>query len=213
MAEEAPAVESKNEAPAKKGLPIKTIAAVAVMLVVEAVVIVAMLKMFGKPSDVKAVELEHAEHDAGDTMVEIPLLHEKFTNNSSGRMWIWDTEVILKAKKKHAGEPEPEGGEKKDDGHGGGHGDEKKDAHGKGDHAHAGPTVREEMKERKAEIRTGIAAIVASAQHAYFTEPGRETLSRQILEYLRKVFGHDAEGHDRVEEVLIPRCLGMPADY
>lgn len=206
MSEETPAPQQEEKP--KKGLPVKTIAAVAVMLIVEAVVIVGAIKFFGKPAEVKGVGLEHAEHDEGGALVEIPLLHEKFTNNSSGRMWIWDTEIILKSKKKHAGEPEAEG-EKKDDGHGGGGKEEAKGAHGE----HDTLTVRAEMKERKAEIRTGIAAIMASAQHAYFTEPGRETLSRQILEYLRKVFGHDAEGHERVEEVLIPRCLGMPADF
>jgi hypothetical protein len=188
----------------KKGLPIKTIGAVAVMLIVEAVAIIAAVKMFGGPSEVKGVGLEHAEHDEGDTLVEVPVLHEKFTNSSSGRVWMWDTEVIIKVKTKHAGAAEE--GEAK----GGGHGDAKADGH---DGHVMGPTVPEEMKSRMAEVRTGIGAIMSSAQHAYFTEPGRETLSRQILEYLRKVFGQDAEGHERIEEVLIPRCLGFPADY
>ncbi|MDX2114384.1 MAG: hypothetical protein SFZ24_02015 [Planctomycetota bacterium] len=213
MAEKAPApapAPAAEAAPPKKGLPVKTIAAVAVLLVVEAVVVIGVVKVLGKPSEVKGVELEHAEHDDSAMLVEIPLLHEKFTNNSSGRVWMWDTEVILKVKKKHAGEPEAEGGEKKDDGHGGGK-EEAADAHAA--EKPAGMTVREEMKQRMAEIRTGVGAIVSAAQHPYFTEPGRETLSRQILEYLRGVFGQDAEGHERIEEVLIPRCLGFPADY
>lgn len=205
----APAAEAAPPAadtPPKKSLPIKTIGAVAVMLILEAVAIIAVVKMFGKPSEVQGVGLEHMEHDEGDRLVEIPVLHEKYVNNSSGRVWIWDTEVIIKAKHKHAGEPEMEG-EKK----GGGHGEPAAE----GEHGvhQAGPTVRVEMKERMAEIRTGIGAIMSSAQHAYFTEPARETLSRQILEYLRKVFGTDPEGHERIEEVLIPRCLGFPADY
>jgi flagellar basal body-associated protein FliL len=211
MAEDKPAPAAAPAAPAadatpKKKLPIKTAAAVAVMLVVEAVAIIAAVKMFGKPSEVKGVGLEHVEHDEGDRLVEIPVLHEKFVNNSSGRVWIWDTEVIIKVKHKHAGEPEAEGKPAK-----GGHGE----APAEGEHGseHAGPTVREELKERTAEVRTGIGAIMSSAQHAYFTEPARETLSRQILEYLRKVFGPDAEGHERIDEVLIPRCLGFPADY
>ena len=100
MSEEAP----KDAAP-KKGLPIKTIATVAVLLIVEAVVIVGIVTMFGKPSDVKGVEVEHGHIDEGEQTVEIPLLKEKFTNGSSGRMWIWDTEIIVTAKLKHAGEP------------------------------------------------------------------------------------------------------------
>ncbi len=205
MPEEAPA---PAEQPPKKSLPIKTIGAVAVMLVLEAAGIIFAVKFFGQPSEVKGVGLEHAEHDEGDALVEIPVLHEKFTNGSSGRVWIWDTEVIIKAKQRHAGPAEEEAAKEGGGGHGGGG----EAAGGHGEHA-AGPTVREEMRARMAEIRTGIGAIMSSAQHAYFTEPGRETLSRQVLEYLRKVFGEDAEGHDRVEEVLIPKCLGFPADY
>ncbi len=206
MAKEAPPPASPPAAePPKKGLPIKTIGAVAVMLIVEAVAIVAGIKMFGGPSEVKGVELEHAEHDEGDMLVEVPVLHEKFTNGSSGRVWMWDTEVIIKAKKKHAGEETPVAPKKEEEG-------KKAAAEGHGEQP-AGPMLREEMKARMAEIRTGIGAIMSSAQHAYYTEPGRETLSRQILEYLRKVFGQDAEGNERVQEVLIPKCLGFPADY
>ncbi|MBL8744972.1 MAG: hypothetical protein JNK58_01305 [Phycisphaerae bacterium] len=205
MAAESPSAAPATPAePAKKGLPIKTIGAVAVMLLVEAVAIIAAVKMFGGPSEVKGVGLEHAEHNEGDTLVEVPVLHEKFTNASSGRVWMWDTEVIIKAKKKHAGE-EPGSAPKK-----GGHGEDAKS--GAGEHA-VGPSLREELQARMAEVRTGIGAIMSSAQHAYYTEPGRETLSRQILEYLRKVFGQDAEGNERVQEVLIPKCLGFPADY
>lgn len=211
MAAEAQPAAAAPAAPAaeapKKGLPIKTIGAVAVMLIVEAVGIIGVVKMMGGPSEVKGVGLEHEEHDEGDMLVEVPVLHEKFTNASSGRMWMWDTEVIMQAKKKHAGEEVAEG-DKGGDGHGGGHEAPAGDAA-----HHAGPTLREELKMRQAEIRTGIGAIMSSAQHAYYTEPGRETLSRQILEYLRKAFGQDAEGNERVHEVLIPKCLGFPADY
>lgn len=202
MSEEAP----KDAAP-KKGLPVKTIATVAVLLIVEAVVVAGIVMMFGKPSDVKGVEVEHGHVDEGEQTVEIPLLKEKFTNGSSGRMWIWDTEIIITAKMKHAGEP-PAEGEKKDDGHGGGG-----DKHADKGHAPAGKTVREELLARSAEVRTGISAIMSSAQHGYFTEPGRETLSRQILEYMRHEFGQDPEGDERIQGVLIPRCLGFPGDY
>lgn len=210
MAEEQSPPPAAAEAP-KKGLPIKTIGVIGVMLVLEAALIVGAFMMFGKPSEVKGVELEHGPPDEGEKIVELPVLAERFTNGSSGRMWVWDTEVIIKAKQKHAGEAPAEGA-KKDDGHGGGgHGEEAAGA-GHGDHAHQ-LTLREELKNRMAEVRTGIGAIFASAQHSYFTEPGRETLSRQVLEYLRKTFGHDAEGNERIQEVLIPRCLGFASDY
>lgn len=208
--EAAPAEAAPAEAPKKGGMPVKTIAMVAVMLVLEAALIIGAMKMFGKPSEVKAVNVEEAHHDDSQTLVEIPLINERFTNASSGRVWMWDTEIIIQSMKKHAGEPPAKEGEKKDDGHG-----EKKDdkgAHGDA-HAPTGPTVHEELVARRAELRTGIAAIMASAQHGFFTEPGRETLSRQVLEYLRKTLGPDAEGKPRIEAVLIPRCIGMPVDY
>ena len=203
MSAEAPAEPAK--APEKKGgLPIKTIVIVLVMLVVEAVGLVAVLTMFGKPSEVKGVELKHEEHSAGDELVEIPIVAEKFTNSSSGRVWVWSVEVVAVAKQKHAGADESAG--KKDSG---GHGDAAATDGGHG----AGSTVRVELKAKMAKIRTGIGAIFSSAQHSYFTEPGRETLSRQVLQFLREVFGQDAEGEERIQAVLIPNCLGFPADY
>lgn len=189
--------------PPKKGLSMKTIVAVLVMLVVEGVVIVGAVTMFGRPSEVKGVGLDHGHDDAQDALVEIPVLVEKFTNSASGRVWIWDTEIVMVVKEKHAG-PDPNAKEGEGDGHGGGGGT-------KDEHAAGG--VRAELLARRAQVRTGIGAIFSSAQQSYFTEPGRETLSRQTLAYLREVFGKDAEGHERVEAVLIPKCLGFPADY
>ncbi len=206
MADKAPETAPEQASPPKKGPPIKTIAAVLVMLVVEGVVIVGALTMFGKPSEVKGVGLEHEENHEGEHLVEIPVLIEKFTNSASGRVWIWDTEIVMVVKEKYAGPDPAAAGEKKDDGHGGG--DAKgADAHG------APPGVRAELLAKRAQVRTGIGAIWSSAQHGYFTEPARETLSRQVLAYLREVFGKDPEGHERIESVLIPKCLGFPSDY
>lgn len=187
----------------KNGLPTKTIAIVLVMLVAEAVIVLGAVTMLGKPSEVQGVGLEEGHHIEGDRLLEIPIVREKFTNNSSGRVWIWDAEIVVVAKLKHAGPAPVKGGD--DDGHGGG-GD------GEDDHGH-GPTLRSELAARRAEVRTGIGAIWSGAQHSYFTEPGRETLSRQVLEYLRNLFGQDAEGDERIHAVLIPKCLGFPADY
>lgn len=211
MAAEAPAEPAKAPEPAKGGLPVKTIAVVLVLLVLEAVGVVAFLTMFGKPSEVKGVGLEEDHHAETDQLVEIPVVSEKFTNSSSGRVWVWNTEIVAVVKKKNAGEPEPAQPAKKGGGHGEGGGGAGGGGGGEG-HS-AALTVREELKAKMAKVRTGIGAIFSSAQHSYFTEPGRETLSRQILVFLREVFGQDAEGHERIESVLIPNCLGFPADY
>jgi len=208
MAADAPAEPPKAPEPKKAGLPVKTIAVVLLLLVLEAVGLVAVLTMFAKPSEVKGVGLEQDHHAINDQLVEIPVVSEKFTNSSSGRVWVWNTEIVAVVKKKNAGEPEPADPKKKGGGgHGGGEGGAAADSHS------AAMTVRDELKAKLAKVRTGIGAIFSSAQHSYFTEPGRETLSRQILVFLREVFGQDAEGHERIEAVLIPNCLGFPADY
>ncbi len=193
----------------KQGLPVKTIIVVVAMLVIEAGLVVGVMTMLSKPAEVHGIGLEEDEAAKHEIPVEIPVLSEKFTNNSSGRVWIWDTEILVKVKSKHAGEEVAA-----DKAGGGDHGAPAAggDKKGKG-HGSRGMAVREELGTRMAEIRTGIGAIWSSAQHSYFTEPGRETLTRQVHEYLRSVFGRDAEGEERIQAVLIPRCIGFPADY
>ncbi len=202
--EAAPAADAKA-APKKSGLPVKTIGLILGLLVVEGAAVVMLMKMLGKPAEVQATEL-HEDHNAeGEKSVELPVLSEQFTNTSSGRLYVWNLEILVKVKQKHAGDvsilaKDAKAAPPKKDDHGGG-------GAGKGHEPVTG--VAEEMKARQAEIRTGIARIIASAQHPYFTEPGRETLTRQILEYLREVFKQDPQGEERIQDVLIPKCLGM----
>jgi len=75
--------------------------------------------------------------------------------------------------------------------------------------------VEQELEQKRALVRTGVSRIIASAQHAYFNEPGLETLTRQVREFLNspEVIGPDPDGEPRIEEVLIPSCIGFPADY
>lgn len=69
------------------------------------------------------------------------------------------------------------------------------------------------LEERAAEIKTGVSQIFRTAHHNHLTEPNLETLTRQLTEYLRGVFGHDADGNQRVMNVLVPKCVGFPADF
>jgi flagellar basal body-associated protein FliL len=203
----APAPEAKDAGAKKGGLPVKTIGLILGLLVVEGVGIMGLMSVMGKPSEVKATEM-HEDHDsAGEKLVELPVLSERFTNNSSGRLFVWDMEILIKCKTKHAGDVSVLSKDAKAKPKGG-HGEEG------GGAAHEPATgVAEELKARIAEIRTGIGTIVSSAQHPYFTEPGRETLTRQILEYLREAFKQDPQGEERVQSVLIPKCLGFPSDF
>lgn len=175
MSQDAPAPEADE----KKGLPIKTIIAVVVMLVVEAGVIIGAMTMLGGPSEVNAVTMETDPAAELERIREIAVLHEKFTNSRQGRVWIWDTEIIVRAKELNA------------------------------------PAVEAELEQKAALIRTGVSRIMSSAQHAYFNEPGLETITRQVYEFLNspEVIGPDADGEPRITEVLIPSCIGFPADY
>lgn len=75
--------------------------------------------------------------------------------------------------------------------------------------------VQAVLDRRGSLIRSGIGRIVASAQHSYFQEPGYDTIRRQILEFLNtdELVGSDAEGEPMVLDVMIPSCIGFPADY
>ncbi|MEQ8844114.1 MAG: hypothetical protein RIB58_04595 [Phycisphaerales bacterium] len=171
--------DAADESP-KKGLPIKTVAVVLVLLVAEAAALVFVMGMLGQPSGVMAdPDLVTEEVAQGDELVEIPVLNEKFTNGSTGRMWIWETELLIQVKQKHQA------------------------------------AVQERLEKRLAEVRTGIAGIISEAQHHSLTEPKRQTITRQCLEYLRRdIFENDpVTGEPMVQGVLIPQCLGFPGDY
>lgn len=73
--------------------------------------------------------------------------------------------------------------------------------------------VQRVLEERNAEIKTGISQIIRTSHHRHLTDPTLETLSRQVAEYLGGVFGSDSSGDPRVQRVLIPKCVGFPADY
>lgn len=175
MADEKPQPAGDSSS-SKKKLPLKTIVIVLAMLVIEAGVLIGAITMFGGPS--KAVADDGVvEPSPDELLVEIPVVHEKFNNSATGRVWLWDTEVLVQVREK--------------------------------DQA----AIEETLARRQAEIRTGISAIVASAQHGYFTEPGRQTLTRQLTDYLREVFKQRGETESRVTMVLVPKCVGMPADF
>ena len=73
--------------------------------------------------------------------------------------------------------------------------------------------VEAEMARREAEIKEGVAEIVASAQDRHLREPGRETIKRQLTAYVNEVFGVDADGEPRVERIVISRWLPSPMDF
>lgn len=72
--------------------------------------------------------------------------------------------------------------------------------------------VTKTLERNAAEVKEGVALIVRRAAHTHLLEPGLESLNRQLVSYLNTVVEHDAEGKDRVQRVLIPKCKGFPAE-
>ncbi len=101
----APGGEAKpaeGAAPKKKGKPIILIAAVAVVMILEAVAIVAVLGMTGKkPADAHGAELHGEAEAAGEKTLEMDLLEEEFQTMQGSQIWIWDTKVVLQVKQRN----------------------------------------------------------------------------------------------------------------
>lgn len=70
--------------------------------------------------------------------------------------------------------------------------------------------VTADLERRKAEITEGVALIIRRSAHAHLTEPGLETLHRQVSAYVEQTFGFDPDGDPLVERVIIPKCQGSP---
>lgn len=178
MAEEkaTPAAPESTE-PARKKPPVKTIAVVAALLVVEAVAVYFVVGALGGPGKAKGQEIVHTDDDALEQTSEVQLVADRFPNHNTGRVWLWETEVQIKVRQRDL------------------------------------ESVEHTIAERSAEIRTGISQIIRTAHHNHLKEPNLETLTRQMTAYLRGVFGQDGEGRERVVAVLLPKCVGFPADF
>ncbi|GJQ28168.1 MAG: hypothetical protein HBSAPP03_00520 [Phycisphaerae bacterium] len=179
MAEQKPTkieAEQSPSTPAKKGLPIKAVAIVAAIMAGEgAAVFLVARSTSPSPASAETPVVIKDQVDQEST-VEIPLVAEKFQNLQTGRVWIWDAEIVLKVKLKNQA------------------------------------VVEKAMESKKAEIVEGVSMIFRRAQHAQLKEPGLETVSRQLTAYLAGLFGKDADGHERLERIVIPKCRGFPAD-
>lgn len=93
---------AEGAALAKKGLPVKVIGIVAAMMAVEAGAVFFFVKATSpKAAMAEEAHLEHADQNDTEATVEIQLIEDKFQNLQTGRVWIWDTEIYLKVKKKN----------------------------------------------------------------------------------------------------------------
>ncbi len=87
---------------AKKKSPIKLVAIVGAIMVIEAVGVFMVVGATGKkPADAHAEEIKGAEHADTEQSVEIALVEDKFQSMQGSQIWIWDVNIVLKAKKKN----------------------------------------------------------------------------------------------------------------
>jgi flagellar basal body-associated protein FliL len=94
---EAKSDSGSGGAPAKK--PVAAIAVVAILMLAEGAGVYMFVGRTGPQPVAAAVEgKEDAQHDA---TVEVPLIEDKFQNMQSGRVWVWDSELVLKVRAKN----------------------------------------------------------------------------------------------------------------
>jgi len=90
------------EAPVtKKKPPLKVIAVVGGLMVAEAAGVYVFVGMTGRAPQSAEAHLVGTEDHGEDEAIEIPLIDDKFQNLQTGRVWMWDISIFLKAKKKH----------------------------------------------------------------------------------------------------------------
>jgi hypothetical protein len=103
MPDHKPKPERSEQAPptARPKPPLKIIGAVAALMLVEAAGVYVLVGMSGSRAQTVAAEIKGADQAGQGQAVEIELVDDKFQNMQTGRVWIWDTQVVLKVKKKN----------------------------------------------------------------------------------------------------------------
>lgn len=170
--------QQEQQGEAKKSSPMKFVMITAALMVVEAVAVFGLVTfMGGGAQGAGAAELDGTEQDDRERLVEIQLIDNKFPNNTTGRIWLWDTQIFLQVRAKNEG------------------------------------FVSGEIERRRAEITTGLRELFSRAQDRHLSEPGGETITRQLTAFVNDVFGEDADGETRIERVLLTKLAGFPADF
>jgi flagellar basal body-associated protein FliL len=88
-------------APGKSRPPLKMILAVAALMAAEAGGVYFLVGMSGSRAQTAAAEIHGEEQAELAQPIEIELTDDKFQNMQTGRVWIWDTQIVLKVKKKN----------------------------------------------------------------------------------------------------------------
>lgn len=195
-----PHAEKKKEGGKGAGLLTKTPVLMGIIMLLEAVVLIAGFKFLaGGPKAAAGAEAgavdEHSEgaraeaghgdaHGEGGAeakpkekkkTVELPVLEFRATNKVSGKTLLFDVSIFAVTKGEHE------------------------------------DVAKKTITDRKALITDRVRTIIAQSDPEKLgggSEPGLETLRRQVKYQLDEIIG---EG--MIEEVLVPRCIPFRADY
>lgn len=97
------AEETTSDSPKKSNSPLRSIILVVGMLVVEAVFIVGAMMMVGGPPEVQAGDaLSNVEVPLEDKIVEVLVLDARLANNMSGATYVYDAQIYVQARQRHA---------------------------------------------------------------------------------------------------------------
>jgi hypothetical protein len=109
MADAKPKAEKKEKerepaepaAAPKPRPPFKMIGIVAGIMLLEAAGVYVLVGMTGPRAQTAVAEIKGHDQAEQAQAVEIELVDDKFQNMQTGRVWIWDTQIVLKVKKKN----------------------------------------------------------------------------------------------------------------
>lgn len=87
---------SDQPAPKSNGLPVKTLILIAFMLVGETALIIGGIAFIASPKQVIGNPVEQSEFDplSPDKTVEVNIFEDKLTNDSTGRTFLYNTEIV-----------------------------------------------------------------------------------------------------------------------
>ncbi|MFG0282902.1 MAG: hypothetical protein ACF8R7_00630 [Phycisphaerales bacterium JB039] len=97
----AQAQDQSAPAESKAGkLPIKTLAVVAAIMLVEGAGVYTFMRMTGRTPEVASAELIDEDNDQ-EALVEIQLLSGQYPNLSTNQLWLWEIDIYLKVRRKN----------------------------------------------------------------------------------------------------------------
>jgi len=99
--EENKAEGSEQSSGESKGGGLKMMIIIAVIMVIEGAGVFFLVNMLGGPSGVEASEMAMLEGTGEDAPVEVELVEDRFQNMSTGHVWEWRVQIVLRARQKN----------------------------------------------------------------------------------------------------------------